>query len=306
MRLRWFGTAGVALALVAALAGSCLLELEHEIACGDGYVDPLSGEECDPAVPSSYVDKCAGTSRPEGEAACDPVTCTIVNDKEQCAVCGDDNVDEELGEECDGSNLRGRRCPGGGDGLQCSTECLFDFAECEPCGNGMVEGEEECDPEPGGFVTVRPCAGADETEPLEPITKPYASGNSTRCDGCRYNRTQCGFCGDGVLDDGTEPVDFGVYAPAEWCDGDQFDQERLDMEFGTAWCTDDGQRVNAGCESDCRSFIDRTDVALCCLKKSETCPAVGVDIRCCYEYDHPDEEPCEEFFEGMTIRRVCK
>lgn len=302
MRLAWFGTAGVALALVAALAGSCLLDLEHDIACGDGYVDPLSGEECDPAVPSSYVDKCAGTSRPEGEAACDPIACTIVNDKEQCAVCGDDNVDEEFGEECDGSNLRGRTCPGGGDGLQCSTECLFDYAECEPCGNGDPEGEEECDPKPGGFVEGQQC---DE---LESMFKPYTSGMTITCGGdCRYDRTTCGYCGDGTRDD-MAFVDVGVSIPPEWCDGDTFDPDRLLEQYSDNWCDGrPGERPNVGCGDDCRSFIERwPEEDRCCLKKSETCPAVGVDLRCCYEYDHPDEEPCEEFFEGMTIRRVCR
>ena len=310
MRLAWFGTAGVASALLAALVGSCLLDLDHAIACGDGHVDGLAGEECDPAVPTSYVDMCAGTIRPGGEAACDPVTCTIINDVAQCAVCGDEIVDEEFEEECDGTNVP-KPCPGNGDDeLGCTVDCQFDYSTCEACGNGMPDEGEECDPNAeGGLVQPRECAGAGNMEPLEPIRpeKPYTYGSTVRCkDDCRYDRTQCSFCGDGVRDDGTELVDFGVMAPAEWCDGDSFDEARLEDVFGASLCTDPAERVNAGCGPGCRSFIDRLDEALCCLKKSETCPNVGESTRCCYEYDHPGDPPCEEFFEGMTIRRVCK
>jgi hypothetical protein len=294
-----------AVAVIHPLLGSCLLELDHEIACGDGYVDSVAGEECDPAKPSSYVDRCAGTSRPDGEASCDPVSCTIVNDKAQCAACGDQAVDNEFGEECDGANLNGRRCPGGEEGLQCGSECKFDYSECEPCGNGVREEGEECDPSAmGGLVIPRACAGAGELPPLEPLGKPYTSGDTVRCnDDCRYDRTQCGFCGDGTRDV-MEYVDFGILAPTEWCDGDNFDEQRIIEEYGT--CADDGARPNVGCAAGCRGFVDRTDVAQCCLRKGATCPAVGDTIRCCAEYDHPEEEPCEEFFEGMTIRRVCK
>jgi hypothetical protein len=305
MRLPRFGTSGVASALVAALAASCLLELDHEIACGDGYVDRLGGEECDPAVQSSYVDRCAGTSRPDGQAACDPVLCTVINDKAQCATCGDGTVDAEFGEQCDGPNLNGRTCLGGGDGLQCAADCQFDYSQCDPCGNGLLDEDEECDPnQMGDLVIPRQCAGSDEVDPLEPVDKPYASGETVRCkDECRYDRTQCGFCGDGTRDKGIY-VDFEVLGPPEWCDGDNYDDDLIVEQFGR--CEDETTRKNVGCGVDCRSFVDRTDIAQCCRRKSEACPAVGDATRCCYEYDHPDEEPCQELFEGMVVRRVCR
>jgi hypothetical protein len=300
---------GVALALLIALVGSCLLDLDHAIACGDGHVDELAGEECDPAVPSSYEGACAGTNRPDGQGACDPVACTIINDKEQCATCGDDTVDEEFGEECDGANLNGEPCPGGGDGLRCGPDCKFDYSDCDPCGNGVLEEGEECDPGAmGDLVIPRPCAGSEELEPLPSVDKPYSSGETVTCgDGCRYDRTQCNYCGDGVRDEPL-PVDFnGVMSPAEWCDGDSIDEDRLFAEYGDNFCFGvAGERPNAGCGEDCRSFVDRTDIARCCRRRSEDCPTVGATIRCCYEYDHPDEAPCQEFFEGMIVQRLCK
>ena len=64
---------------------ACTLPLTVEIACGDGFVDEDAGEECDPVVRESYIDACALTSRPDGEARCDEELCIIIDDNEQCA-----------------------------------------------------------------------------------------------------------------------------------------------------------------------------------------------------------------------------
>src|SRR5262249_39842009 len=61
-----------ALAAGAIVGASCLIDVEHRIACGDGYVDPLAGEECDPQVPESFINACEHTNHPHGTAACDP------------------------------------------------------------------------------------------------------------------------------------------------------------------------------------------------------------------------------------------
>ena len=177
---------------------------------------------------------------------------------------------------------------------------MFDYSECDPCGNATLEGEEECDPELGGLVSRQQC------EDLDSMFKPYTSGETITCIDCRYDRTTCGYCGDGTRDD-MAFVDVGVSIPPEWCDGDTFDPAKLNEQYGESHCMFETERPNVGCGDDCRSFIQRwPEEDRCCRKKSETCPIVGEDIRCCHEYDHPEEEPCEEFFEGMTIRRVCK
>ncbi len=65
-------------------------------------------------------------------------------------ICGDDKVRGE--EECDGSNLAGQTCQTlgfGGGTLTCAGDCTFDTSSCTGdspvCGDGLVEGHEECE-----------------------------------------------------------------------------------------------------------------------------------------------------------------
>lgn len=125
---------------------SCLLELDTEIACGDGYADSVSGEECDPGDPESFRFGCPGG----GPGSCDPTTCQL-----QC--CGDNQINGN--EECDGPEFdlaapdktatnddtcRGLTVPGTdvhyttGD-ASCTAECRIDRSECSLCGNGQVD-----------------------------------------------------------------------------------------------------------------------------------------------------------------------
>ncbi|MCD6499407.1 MAG: hypothetical protein J7M25_14035 [Deltaproteobacteria bacterium] len=97
------------------------------------------------------------------------------------ATCGDGTLDAPA-EECDGSDLGGMTCDSlnlGSGTLTCQTNCLeLDTSGCakQPiCGNGVVEGNEECD---------------------------EGSNNSnTNPDACRADCT-LPWCGDGVADSG--------------------------------------------------------------------------------------------------------
>lgn len=306
----------IGIALIVALAGSvaCLLQLEQDIACGDGFVDEIAGEECDPGDPSSFENGCQGTSRPLGVAECDPLSCVLLNDREQCGVCGDQIIDEDLGEECDGDNLNGQACAGGKGSLQCASDCSYDYSECALCGNAIVDPGEECDREQsGGFVNPRSCGGSnlgqpDEIPPLDSPdpNRPFTSGSTAACgDDCRLQRINCGYCGNGIREDAT-PVDVGIVIPAEWCDDSLFNQNRLDESFGTTTCTEPGTRINVPCGDDCVSFGTPNLEVQCCLKKNEQCPAEGDEFQCCYGFDHPEaEDPCDTIFEGTSFRRVC-
>lgn len=323
---------------------ACLLRLDNEISCGDGFLDESAGEECEPSLTDSYENKCPGLY---GVAACDPNTCQVINDAAQCSACGDGVVDVERGEECDGDSLNGNVCPGGNGALQCSNTCQLDFSECEACGNGVVDEGEECDyadqSSIDAFADPRQCAGSDDetVAPLSSPTKPFSSGSTTLCrTDCRWDRSGCGFCGDGVQDDSI-PVQDGVSTAPEWCDGERFDPLRLEAEFGPL-CPDPAQRPAVTCGANCQSFDPINDG--CCLRRNAACPDLGIGepggggtpgdtgstgpsdtgtddgattgattgdgdpvIPCCWEVAHPNEEPCYTSFEaGGEARRLCK
>lgn len=313
-------------ALLIGASPACLLQLDNEISCGDGVVDVRAGEECDPAVPSSFEDAC---SSPLATAACDPDTCMIIDDFGECSVCGDGIVDALRGEECDGDELGGEVCPGGNGALRCGSECLLDYSECDACGNGVVDEGEECDyNNVGGFATERPCAGSpdEEVPPLSAPTKPFRSGSTTVCrEDCRWDRSGCGFCGDGVQDDGI-PLQEGVSSPPEWCDGERFSDPRLITEFGPLCNDPETQRPAVTCGDDCRSFIEIDNG--CCLRHNAACPDSGIGkpggaggdddggtdgdgpppVPCCWAVANPDGgDPCYNSFESDGgLRRLCR
>jgi hypothetical protein len=314
--MRW----PLTIVLLVGLGAGCVLQLDHTLACGDGFVDELAGEECDPGDENSFARGCEPTDRPDGAAACDPGTCELIATLEQCAVCGDGFIDPEVGEECDGEDLGGALCPGGAEGtLRCGEDCKFDVTLCDECPNGMVDEGEECDTiSPGGFVSPRPCAGSDLGKPSEvpPLPSPfgdakrYSSGEVRLCtETCRYERQTCGYCDDGDLDGAIRVgIDDNATTLPEWCDGDIFDEGVLIDRYGMNWCTEEGDRPNVGCADDCLGFIERFDEGRCCRRRAETCPVPGEEIECCHGFDHPGELPCEQFMDvgSPLIRSVCK
>ena len=292
---------------------ACTLPLTVEIACGDGFVDERAGEECDPVVPESFVGACALTSRPDGEARCDEELCVIIDDREQCAVCGDGMVDGD--EECDGDNLAGRKCPLGDDVVQCNADCTFDFSLCNKCGNGIVDTDigEECDVAIVGELLVpRPCAGSNQGGPGEiealvnPAGTPYTDGVSVACtDDCKFSRLGCSFCNNDFIDP-ARPIDLrGNLSLPEVCDGDKIDLEHLEGEFpnSTCWNPDmEGDvilRPNVTCDDDCAGYVDQPGLPGCCVQSGAQAPEDDEEPRCCYEYAHPDETPTELFIDGQ-------
>lgn len=63
--------------------------------------------------------------------------------------CGNGAID--LGETCDGANLAGQTCatalghPGATGTLTCTASCSIDSSACAACGDGTLQGAEECD-----------------------------------------------------------------------------------------------------------------------------------------------------------------
>jgi hypothetical protein len=295
----------VAISVGFVAGNACLLDLDHQLACGDGYVDGEAGEECDPADPESFKNACAEV-RPAGTGACDPEACTIIDTLEQCAYCGDSIIDAVAGEECEGDQI-GAKCPTFGE-VGC-VACKFDFSKCDKCGNGVLDPEEgeECDPAAdGGDIAVpRPCAGAAIGTPQEiaPLKspyqdQPYSSGQAVGClDDCKYDRTECGYCNNGKLESEgalvSLPTQPTTMSRPEKCDGVNFDPDKLAQEYPCG----EAAIGNVECSDNCLEFVRRDVGPECCLPKGEDCPLDGTFPRCCHEFAQPDvEQHCSDPF----------
>lgn len=282
----------VAVSVGFAVGSACLLDLDHEVACGDGHIDELAGEECEPSDPDSYVNACVGTNRPDGTGACDPLDCTLINTVEQCAYCGDGTIDAVAGEECEGDSI-GTACPTSGEVL--CVECKFDFSHCDKCGNGVVDDGEECDPEAGGGIAIPTFCKTLKS----PYTdQPYSSGSTISClEDCTFDRTECGYCNNGELEkEGllvslpTQPM---TMSRPEKCDGPNFDLDELASEYPS--CGPDAI-ANVDCANNCLGFVMREGPP-CCLPKGADCPADDDTRRCCHEFSAPDvEQHCSDPF----------
>ena len=123
---------------------SCDTKTKNVKACGDGFVDP--GEDCDTDVGENSC-LSLGHYNQVGTLLC---TSLCKFDRQDCGGrCGDSNVDEADGEQCDSLDLNGNSCQSlghGGGTLQCTPTCQYDRSDCtSACGNGYVEGGEACD-----------------------------------------------------------------------------------------------------------------------------------------------------------------
>jgi hypothetical protein len=180
VRLLAIGLSCAALAL--AMGTSCVVELQHTLVCGDGYVDESVGEECDPSLPESYEQGCDGTGI-AGRAHCDEVTCTIV-----CEGCGDGVVQRAEGdalvdEECDEGPYAGARALeteavdcvalrsgdtqtpyGSGTTRYCTSACFYDRTPCSYCGNGSADDVLDLAPSLSGQVATASAEDCDGDE----------------------------------------------------------------------------------------------------------------------------------------------
>ncbi|MBI5066506.1 hypothetical protein HZA97_09840 [Candidatus Woesearchaeota archaeon] len=78
-----------------------------------------------------------------------PIACPISE-----VACNNNNV-AQLGEECDGTDLKQKNCkdftqstilqPFDGGKLKCDTACDYNTNECYVCGDGSIDGPEQCD-----------------------------------------------------------------------------------------------------------------------------------------------------------------
>jgi len=183
--------------------GSGLICIDDECAessCGDGFVDADAGEECEDGNETAFD-------------GCEPSTCTFTCDED--ADCND--MAPCNGEETCTDNVcaagtppdDGTTCaiPAGGDGVCRARECV------DPgCGNGVVDGTEQCD-----------------------------DGNEMDGDGCDVDCTfSCetnADCDDGSVCTGDEVCDLTTHAcmdgtPMDCSDGDDCTEDECDPIMG--------------------------------------------------------------------------
>lgn len=321
--LVWAGALALALGLGAA---GCPFELPRGVSCGDNWWDE-EYEQCDPTDrPESYIEAC----RDQGfmlDAHCDPQSCTILAEAEDCNFCGDGVAAD--GEDCDGDDLGGETCAAGLGTLRCTSDCTYDYDDCPAvCGDDIVNGDEECeiailcvedgDCDAGvcydgncievgeGFLPVDACANYETT--AIGFNKPYASGSIGACaqKGCYFGRNECSFCGDGELDpsysDLVAPEGTAMF-PAEICDGDEAILDELE-EHCEPLCVDDPINSDVTvlcdfeCSEDCLGFksggvVPPDPESLgCCLAEDSPCPKFGTEgvpsFPCCSWLENPE------------------
>ncbi|HET6584589.1 MAG TPA: hypothetical protein VFG69_14120 [Nannocystaceae bacterium] len=326
------GRTALVVASAAAASGialGCVLQLEHRLACGDGYVDLRAGEECDPADRDSFAGACAEAGFPRGIADCHPTECRIIADVEQCERCGDgilqrgnaveveldtesdsggDDTDGPLREQCDRDDFaEGAECPEGGV-LKCDASCQLDLGDCNPfCGDGELLGDEECgEAGPDSFAAEKTCAPDDHggTGVSSPSGFVYGSGMA-QCVDCKWTREHCSYCGNGRRDDALI-IDLatGLESQDEWCDGDDLDLGRLVAKYGDSCAREnENWQPNARC-SGCFDFAMENDAVPCCVRNGAFCPLPSDPVQCCYAAEHPeDPEPCRS---AMPLPPICK
>jgi hypothetical protein len=289
--------------------------------CGDGYVGYM--ESCDPpgngCAGNCIVSSCGDGDLDEGED-CDwvmdpmcPMNCMLG--------CGDGRIDP--GEECEGKNLNGADCASVGHVsgvLQCDAACQFFEDGCSDCGNGMQQGDEQCDGGVGaalctdhGFLDgtltcsascmfdtsqcVNFLCGNAIVEPPEQcdggnlnghtcMTEGFAPTGGIACDdSCALDTSACTLCGNGMID-GPEECDTSNL-PEDMCSdlGDGWDMGPLTCASNctyneSACCYDD---VTDACDNDddcCGAMECDNQTELCCQPAGGPCPGDN-ESACC-------------------------
>ena len=229
--------------------------------CGNNQIDP--GEECDGSKYNGSFRSCNGYDSmlytSGGTLACTS-DCKI--DVSGCnRYCGDGSVNTSKGEECDhsasgdkflsSSNTCAKVVGAGSTGtLACTDQCKFDTSGCSPavteyCGDGIVNGAEDCD----GTAFF-----GDYTKCTDWNDAAYSGGNVSCDKNCRLVFSACTalaepFCGDGIVNKGDEMCDGSALA-----DGLSFSCTEYSPTYASGTMT-----CNSSCEFDESRCVTKAD-----------------------------------------------
>ena len=207
-------------------SATCKLDTSACSSCGNGTLE--GAEKCDGQEMGDAT--CAtAASKQHGVLTCN-ADCDF--DTTLCHTCGDGTVESAASEECEPSDLGGQTCktlqqPKYAYGeLACTSEtCKLDDDDCRAfCGNGVIEGDEQCDrgDVPSGTTCSDLTAGA------------LPSGDVTCAPSCLLSSLQCHACGNNHKDHNEE------------CDGSDLGGVTCETLWGG------GSTGTLGCTQDCR------------------------------------------------------
>ncbi len=211
--------------------------------CGNAKLD--AGEVCDGTILNGKT--CVNSV---GTGSVGIVTCSAdcsylnLSGCSAATLCGNDKIDTEIGEVCDGSKLGDKTCSmilgRHAEGtLKCSSNCMFyDISDCKPvayCGNGLIENHEICDLTSLAGRTCVSEVGEGSVGTLR--CNSTCSGIDTS--GCSAPQT----CGNGALD------------PGEACDGVMLNGQTCGLQVGL------GSEGTPRCNDTCTGFDNGTCTA---------------------------------------------
>ena len=211
--------------------------------CGDGFVNVLAGEECDPPDGTTCDSNCQGIVVFCGDGICDSSE-TVFSCNQDCpSVCP--NGIQEPGEECDSP-------------FQCTGACLLDDDN-----DGTANGSDACPNDPNKTTDAGACGCG------QPETDTDGDGTPNCTDDCPTDpdKTAVGVCGCLVPD--TDTDEDGTPDCAEECDLDPNKTEPLICGCGVAE-TDTDEDGTPDCNDACPEDPNKTAAGVCgCLEDPE-------------------------------------